>query len=110
MVAKTIAHALTTARPRARYLAGKNSWRMALIAANLPTPVRRARRRITHQPAPGHAPPARARRRRAGQVRAPHLAAGDGRARRLAQVAIRHADDHRSEIEAALAAPPTGRN
>src|SRR6185295_16650712 len=36
------------------------------------------------------------------------LAAGDGRVRRLAQVAIRHADDHRSEIEAALAAPPTG--
>ena len=41
---------------------------------------------------------------------APHLAAGDGRVRRLAQVAIRHADDHRSEIEAALAARPTGRN
>jgi hypothetical protein len=38
------------------------------------------------------------------------LAAGDGRVRRLAQVAIRHADDHRSEIEAALAARPTGRN
>jgi hypothetical protein len=36
------------------------------------------------------------------------LAAGDGRVRRLAQVAIRHADDHRSEIEAALATPPTG--
>jgi hypothetical protein len=36
------------------------------------------------------------------------LAAGDGRVRRVAQVAIRHADDHRSEIEAALAAPPTG--
>ena len=27
-----------------------------------------------------------------------------GRGRRLAQIAIRHADDHRSEIEAALAA------
>jgi hypothetical protein len=38
------------------------------------------------------------------------LAAGDGRVRRLAQVAIRHADDHRSEIEAALAAGPTGRS
>ena len=38
------------------------------------------------------------------------LAAGDGRVRRLAQVAIRHADDHRSEIEAALAARPTGRS
>jgi len=36
------------------------------------------------------------------------LAAGDGRVRRLAQIAIRHADDHRSEIEAALAARPTG--
>ena len=38
------------------------------------------------------------------------LDAGDGRVRRLAQVAIRHADDHRSEIEAALAARPTGRS
>ena len=37
------------------------------------------------------------------------LAAGDGRVRRFAQIAIRHADDHRSEIEAALAAGPTGR-
>jgi hypothetical protein len=37
------------------------------------------------------------------------LAAGDGRVRRFAQIAIRHADDHRSEIEAALAARPTGR-
>jgi hypothetical protein len=37
------------------------------------------------------------------------LAAGDGRVRRMAQIAIRHADDHRSEIEAALASPPTGR-
>ena len=32
------------------------------------------------------------------------LAAGDGRARRLAQIAARHADDHRADIEAALAA------
>ncbi len=38
------------------------------------------------------------------------LDAGDGRVRRLAQVAIRHADGHRSEIEAALATPPTGRS
>jgi hypothetical protein len=38
------------------------------------------------------------------------LAAGDGRVRRFAQIAIRHADDHRSEIEAALAAGPTGRS
>jgi hypothetical protein len=32
------------------------------------------------------------------------LQAGDGRAGRLAQIAIRHADDHCTEIEAALAA------
>jgi hypothetical protein len=32
------------------------------------------------------------------------LKAGDGRVERLAQIAIRHADDHRTEIEAALAA------
>jgi hypothetical protein len=32
------------------------------------------------------------------------LAAGDGRVQRLAQIAARHADDHRAEIEAALAA------
>jgi hypothetical protein len=31
------------------------------------------------------------------------LKKGDGRVGRLAQIAIRHADDHRSEIEAALA-------
>jgi hypothetical protein len=37
------------------------------------------------------------------------LAAGDGRVRRFAQIAIRHADNHRSEIEAALAAGSTGR-
>jgi DinB superfamily len=36
------------------------------------------------------------------------LKAGDGRIERLAQIAIRHADDHRTEIEAALATP--GRN
>ena len=33
-----------------------------------------------------------------------HLAAGDGRGQRLAQIAARHADDHRADIEAALAA------
>ncbi len=33
------------------------------------------------------------------------LKAGDGRIERLAQIAIRHADDHRAEIEAALATP-----
>lgn len=32
------------------------------------------------------------------------LAAGDGRARLFAQIAIRHADNHRADIEAALAA------
>ncbi|MGO9190097.1 MAG: DinB family protein [Streptosporangiaceae bacterium] len=37
------------------------------------------------------------------------LAAGDGRARRLAQIAARHADDHRADIEAALAAGGTRR-
>lgn len=37
------------------------------------------------------------------------LQAGDARVERLAQIAIRHADDHRTEIEAALAAS-TGRH
>ena len=32
------------------------------------------------------------------------LAADDGRVRRLAQIAVRHADDHRTDIETALAA------
>ena len=39
-----------------------------------------------------------------GELRPEDLDAADGRGRRLAQIAIRHADDHRSEIEAALAA------
>jgi hypothetical protein len=39
-----------------------------------------------------------------GGLRPEDLDAADGRARRLAQIAIRHADDHRSEIEAALTA------
>jgi hypothetical protein len=30
---------------------------------------------------------------------------GDGRVRRLAMIAARHADNHRTEIEAALTAP-----
>ena len=34
------------------------------------------------------------------------LRAGDGRVERFAQIAIRHADDHRTELETALAAPP----
>ena len=33
------------------------------------------------------------------------LKAGDGRVERFAQIAIRHADDHRTEMAAALAAP-----
>ena len=53
VVAKAIARALAVPRPRARYLAGRNSRRMAVMAAALPTPVLDAvRRRITHQPAP----------------------------------------------------------
>jgi hypothetical protein len=36
------------------------------------------------------------------------LNAGDGRVERFAQVAIRHADDHRTEIEAALAGQEDG--
>jgi NAD(P)-dependent dehydrogenase (short-subunit alcohol dehydrogenase family) len=54
VAAKTIAHALATLRPRAHYLTGKNSRRMAIMAAVLPTPALDAvRRRLTHQPAPG---------------------------------------------------------
>ncbi len=53
VVAGTVARAVTAARPRAHYLAGRNSRRMALIG-KLPTPVQDAiRRRITSQPAPG---------------------------------------------------------
>jgi NAD(P)-dependent dehydrogenase (short-subunit alcohol dehydrogenase family) len=52
VVAHTVARALTAARPRAHYLTGRNSRRMALIG-KLPTPVQDAiRRRITSQPAP----------------------------------------------------------
>jgi hypothetical protein len=36
------------------------------------------------------------------------LKAGDGRVERLAQIAIRHADNHRTELEAALAASTEG--
>ena len=51
-VAKTVERALTTRRPRARYLAGKNARRMALAAAVLPPAAQDAlRRRLTHQPA-----------------------------------------------------------
>ena len=49
-VAHTVTHALTTARPQAHHLTGRNSRQMALI--KVLTPVRDAiRRRITNQPA-----------------------------------------------------------
>jgi NAD(P)-dependent dehydrogenase (short-subunit alcohol dehydrogenase family) len=52
--AEAVAHALTTPQPRAHYLVGKNSRRMAILAAALPTPVLDAlRRKQAHQPAPG---------------------------------------------------------
>lgn len=38
------------------------------------------------------------------------LAAGDGRVRLLAQIAARHADEHRADIEAALAARGSSAN
>jgi NAD(P)-dependent dehydrogenase (short-subunit alcohol dehydrogenase family) len=54
VVARAVARALTTPRPRAHYLVGKNSRRMAILAAALPTQVLDAlRRRQAHQPAPG---------------------------------------------------------
>jgi NAD(P)-dependent dehydrogenase (short-subunit alcohol dehydrogenase family) len=52
-VARVVEHALTTARPRARYLAGRNARRMALVAALLPAAAQDVlRRRLAHQPAP----------------------------------------------------------
>ena len=52
------ARALTIPRPHARYLVGKDSRRMAALAAVLPTPLLDAlRRRIGHQPAPGSRAP-----------------------------------------------------
>jgi len=54
VVARTVSRALTTPRPHSRYLVGKDSWRMAALAAVLPTPLLDAlRRKIGHQPAPG---------------------------------------------------------
>lgn len=54
VAAKVVAHALTSSRPRAHYLAGKNSRRMAIMAAVLPTPLLDAlRRRRAQLPAPG---------------------------------------------------------
>jgi len=53
VAAATIARALTAPRPRAVYLTGKYSRRLALLS-NLPIPVLdRARRRVFHLPAPG---------------------------------------------------------
>lgn len=53
-VAKTIARALSARRPRTRYLAGKDSRRMAVLAAVGPAPLLDTlRRKITRQPAPG---------------------------------------------------------
>lgn len=73
VVAEAVARALTAARPRARYLAGKDSRRMAILAAALPSPLLdKLRRKLGHQPAPGsltarnpggqasHPPPGRA--------------------------------------------------
>jgi NAD(P)-dependent dehydrogenase (short-subunit alcohol dehydrogenase family) len=51
-VARTVERALTKARPRTRYLAGKNARKMALAAALLPPAVQdELRRRLAHQPA-----------------------------------------------------------
>jgi NAD(P)-dependent dehydrogenase (short-subunit alcohol dehydrogenase family) len=53
-IAATVIHALTTPRPRARYLTGKDSRRMAMLAAALPAPALDAlRRKLGRQPAPG---------------------------------------------------------
>jgi NAD(P)-dependent dehydrogenase (short-subunit alcohol dehydrogenase family) len=54
LVADTIAEALTTGRPRSRYLVGKNSRLLATLAAVLPVPALDAlRRRLFGLPAPG---------------------------------------------------------
>jgi NAD(P)-dependent dehydrogenase (short-subunit alcohol dehydrogenase family) len=54
VIATTVARALTTPRPRARYLTGKDSRRMAILAAALPAPGLDAlRRKLGDQPAPG---------------------------------------------------------
>jgi NAD(P)-dependent dehydrogenase (short-subunit alcohol dehydrogenase family) len=53
-VARVITRALTARRPRACYLAGKDSRWMAVVAALLPAPVAdRLRRKVLSQPAPG---------------------------------------------------------
>jgi hypothetical protein len=54
VVAQAVARSLAIRRPHARYLVGKDSRRMAVLAAALPTPVLDTlRRKIGHQPAPG---------------------------------------------------------
>jgi NAD(P)-dependent dehydrogenase (short-subunit alcohol dehydrogenase family) len=54
VVAQAVARALTIRRPHSRYLVGKDSRRMAVVAAALPTPVLDTlRRKIGRQPAPG---------------------------------------------------------
>jgi hypothetical protein len=59
VIAATVARALTTPRPRARYLTGKDSRRLAILAAVLPAPALDAlRRRLGDQPAPGSRMPA----------------------------------------------------
>jgi NAD(P)-dependent dehydrogenase (short-subunit alcohol dehydrogenase family) len=59
VIATTVARALATPRPRARYLTGKDSRRMAILAAVLPAPALDAlRRRLGDQPAPGSRVPA----------------------------------------------------
>ncbi len=53
VVAETVEHALGAERPRTRYLVGKNSWRLAVMAT-LPAQIGdRIRRRLLHLPAPG---------------------------------------------------------
>jgi NAD(P)-dependent dehydrogenase (short-subunit alcohol dehydrogenase family) len=54
VVAHTVEHALRAARPRSRYLSGKNARPMATVARLLPVPVQDGlRRKLAHQPAPG---------------------------------------------------------
>lgn len=54
VVAATVEHALRAARPRSRYLSGKNARPMAAISRLLPVPVQDGlRRKLAGQPAPG---------------------------------------------------------
>jgi len=58
VVAAAIARAVSTPRPRARYLVGKDSRRLALIAKLPPPVLDRLRRRLFGLPKPGSARPA----------------------------------------------------